>query len=1165
MTINSDIRDQAYRFFLEEAPELLQTIESGILTLRQTRDVAIVHSIMRAAHSLKGGAASVELDAIKAIAHRLETIFKALYSDSLELNSGLEGQLLQAFDCLRVPLMDQLIDGSFDAEQALATAEPIFSKLEEQYQSAIAETENFLPSSSDFGINMATSIFDIDVGQGLERLTTVLANPQTYEVAGELRAQVEVFLGFAELLSLPGFARIAQTTIQALEVNSDRALEILEVALHDFQAGRAAVLAGDDSEGGSPSTVLLALAEPDQEPTPDLTLDRDRNQEIQIEAIETTAIEIITPADMAMLLEQLGDSPEAMLAFSELSLIQDEMEAVEDEMEAVEDEIATDLAISDLAISGLSISDLASSQLEDIFGGLGTSLDVTIEQPLAIATADGFQQTDFSSDTVSNIDYELESDTVSNVDYELEQESQLSLDALSVDISNELEQELESSVDRLSVDPSNELKQDSELSVDALQVTAYSDSNHIETAPTASKTPNRRSPSAKSTRRSAAPKLTLRVDAERLSRINNLLGELTINRNGLSLQNNQLRSAIRELLHRFERVQSTVQQLRATSDQLLVSPERHGAGISLVSNGQRSGNQPIESIMRQTDFDSLEMDNYTAIYSYTQTLLEEMVQLEEAVEDMSLFNRQSDQMLGQHRKMLSQMQDELMWARMIPLDEMLSRFPRILRDLSNTYQKPVNLTLSGTDLLMDKAVLDRLSNPLLHLLRNAFDHGIEPATVRYAQGKPEDGQIEIRASYAGRQVVIEVRDDGRGIDLNLIRRRVVELGWLSVEEVNAIADAQLYEFIFEPGFSTASQVSDLSGRGVGLDVVRDQLRSLKGKVTVQSIPGEGATFILTLPLTLTIVNLLVCFVGSTPIALRSDGITEIMIPKPEQLRQVGSQRILKWQGQDVPAYRLSDVLTYACVIPEIPPSQVLAVVPSPADWETPILILKRKQHTVALQVERLVTDQESVVKPFGTAIAPPSYAYGCTVLGDGRLIPVIDGLAFLDTLMDCGLAATPTSNATNAFLTDSVQEAIAGSPVTPNIRISEATTILVVDDAVTSRRMLTLSLERAGYRVLQARDGQEALEQLQQSQSIKLVVCDIEMPTMNGFEFLTQRRQNPDLAPIPTVMLTSRSNDKHRWLAMQLGATDYFTKPYLEQEFLHAIAQHLNAQTQPNT
>ena len=261
MSISPEIRDQAYQFFIEEAPELLQVLESGLLTLRQERSTAKVHDLMRAAHSLKGGAASVDLHAIKTIAHRLEDILKAFYSDDVVIDSTLESLLLRAYDCLRLPLMEQITTGYSDPEFSLDMALPIFEQLEAQLGAAMAQTENFIPSSSDLGIDMVLSIFDVDVGQGLERLTAVLANPQDYEVAGELRAQAEVFEGFAELLDLPGFGATAQATLKALDTQPDEAVLITQLALIDFQTARDAVLAGERGQVGGPSVKLVNLGE----------------------------------------------------------------------------------------------------------------------------------------------------------------------------------------------------------------------------------------------------------------------------------------------------------------------------------------------------------------------------------------------------------------------------------------------------------------------------------------------------------------------------------------------------------------------------------------------------------------------------------------------------------------------------------------------------------------------------------------------------------------------------------------------------------------------------------------------------------------------------------------------------------------------------------------
>jgi chemotaxis family two-component system sensor histidine kinase/response regulator PixL len=1037
MATNPDIRDQAYQFFLEEAPELLQTIETGLLALGQRRDTAEVHQIMRAAHSLKGGAASVGLDPIKGIAHRLETLFKALYSDHLTVDSDLESQLLKAFDCLRFPLTQQLTEGRFDGDQALAQAEPVLQALETRLAHAIAETQNFIPSSSELGVDMATAIFDIDVQQGLERLEQVLAHPTQYAVAGELRAQAEIFLGFAELLDLEGFAQIAQTALQALEVNPNQALDITRLALEDFRQGREAVLTQGSTSGGSPSAGLQALALGAE------TVDAEADGGNDLTATWGESVEPLAEGGDG------GDQP----------------------------------SITEVLGSGWQ-ADLPSEA--DALGWL---------PPRAMEEVDA--------------------------------ETTTSLDSFFADLSPTQTDWLEAGADWPTQPPNGPEHGDATPAIVPEPAPEPVPPVDISLAAAAVPLPTG---------------LTVRVDTQRLARLDNQLGELTINRNGLALQTSQIRLGLKELTSRFERVRATVEQLQAVSDQILIAPERQRQPVAAGSLPTPS--EPAEG------FDSLEMDTYTALYSYTQTLIEDMVQLEEAAADIALFNRQSDLLLGQHRKMLSQVQDDLMYARMVPLQQVLNRLPRVLRDLSNTYGKPADLTLEGSDLLVDKAVLEKLYDPLLHLLRNGFDHGLEPAEERTRQGKSATGQITIRAYYRGRQVVIEVSDDGRGLDIQRVRQRLIALEWLSPAEAESASPETLSHYLFQPGFSTAAQVSDLSGRGVGLDVVQEQLRQLKGTVTVQSVPGQGTRFTLALPMTLSIVNLLICFVGSTPIAFRSDSINEILVPRAEQLETHQGQDHLRWQEQSVPLYRLGDLLAYRCLLPERPLSQVLAAVPSPSDWEAPVLILKRNGQVFAIQVDRLVTEQESVIKPFGLALTPPPYAYGCTILGDGSLVPVIDGYAFLDHLLS---QAATTSQGTP------LEEAVAATNSPPSRpTLYQATTLLVVDDAITSRRTLALSLERAGYRVLQARDGQEALEQLAQNPAVRLVVCDIEMPNMNGFEFLTARRQDPALAQIPTLMLTSRSNDKHRWLAMQLGANDYFSKPYLEQEFLSAIATHLH-------
>ncbi|MGQ4646362.1 response regulator [Lyngbya aestuarii] len=1136
MAVNPDIRDQAYKFFSEEAPELLQVLETGLLTLREERSNRKVHDLMRTSHSIKGGAAGVGLEAIATLAHRLETIFKALYNEALEIDNDLESQLLQAYDCLRLPLTEQITTGQFDPEQAISSAEPVFAQIEEQLGDALTQAEYYdVPSSAELGVDMTLSIFEVDVPEGLEHLTKVLASPEEYQVAEELRGQAEMFAELAEILSKPGLGAIAEAVLAALNTNPQQELTITQLALVDFQVYREALLAGNESQAGTPSAGLLALAE-------EQAFEFSTEQEHWGQNFSEDLFAQVNQQENSLLEEQQFQFPipenphleQETLAFSAESpedIFASMSSAEQVDTEETNFPLIIDGEFADEEIFTTQEVEKELSSLEDIFSGAVSNAETEAAQNSSLfqitSALKGLQQGDWaiveSTDTSETSTSEIQS--VENLE------------------------------------PASFFQ---EISPSAPQLLP------------STKRPQEVSTTTEQQEAAFTPKVSVRVDSDRLERMNNLVGEAAINRSGLFLENRQLQGSVRELLSRFTAVEQVVDQLRKVSDQTLV-PELSRTYGTLPTSVSQMG----EIATSQADFDSLEMDNYGALHTLLQRFVEDMVQLKESVDDIALFAKQSDRNLEQLRKMLTHLQDELMWARMLPLGEVLNRFPRILRDLSSIYHKRVGLKLSGKGVLVDKAVLEKIYDPLLHLLRNAFDHGIEFPNIRLQQGKPEQGQIEIKAYHQGGQTIIEVKDDGQGVNLERISRRVLDLGWLTAEQLASVPEHRLLDLIFEPGFSTAEQVSELSGRGVGLDVVRSQLRTLKGNITVTSKPGVGTTFTLHLPLTLTSAKLLVGLVESTTIALPSDSLEEIVVPKADQIKKTGAQRFLRWRGQIVPIYRLAELLEYACPVPENPLSRALGAESSPSDLIPPLLILERGQQVFALEIDHLVTEQKLVIKPFGAAIAPPPYTYGCTILGDGSLIPVIDGAALLDRLLTKDSTAITTTTESEPELyfnlgSDSATiannnwpiskvtalstTAVGGSLIdrdsifrTINVAKRAPTKVLIVDDAVSLRRTLALSLERAGYRVLQAGDGWEALKQLQHSSDVKLVICDIEMPNMNGFDFMNHRRRDPKLQQIPVVMLTSRSNDKHRRLAMHLGATDYFTKPYIEQGFLKAI------------
>ena len=1121
MPLNPDIRDQAYQFFIEEALELLQVIEQGLVNLHQDHSTPKVHELMRAAHSIKGGAASVELDAIELLAHRLEDFFKALYSDKVELDEELESLLLEGYDCLSHPLTQQIEEGGFDREAALLAAEPIFAALEVRLKDALQNSDSYIPSSNDLGVDIVASIFEIDVAQAIEHLKEVVANPNNYNSAAELQSKLDMLGGFAELFNLSGFSDIVETARLALAASPGRVSEIINAVVADCSTARERILAGDRISGGEVSFRLQKLAQSETLDTSNNLFDTnyqlkesDRlwSNVPESEPLVEDIFSTVTPDDLEP--DRTSEDPtleESDLLWSNLpeseSLVEDIFSTVTpDDLEPDRTSEDPTLEESDLLWSNLPESE---SLVEDIFEDLPDD-DSRIDEIARFLEI-------FSDESLTNDRSKDEPEAATDLDRI----------APELETSNSLVEPAETTV-------ANRTIEDIFEDLPPTDLPAFFSSLAQTTSQSRPQTTKRKQ---------TARKLFVRVDLERLTKMNNVMEELTINRNSLALQNQQLQENVSQLERKFLRFDRITQKVRTLSDLMLIEQRLDTLNSSQNVNQDRHSNEALKIL------DSLEMDRYNALSSSLQEILEEIIQLEESVNDISIFARQSDRTISDQRQMLDRMRGELMWVRMLPLEQILQRFPRTLRDMSNKYHKPVELKLTGTDVLVDRAVLEKLSDPLLHLLRNAFDHGIEEPEVRRQQGKPDKGSIEIEAYYQANQTVIEVRDDGRGLDTAQLARIGVERGLIS--EQQAQRDPQkLFELIFEPGFSTASKVNEISGRGVGMDIVRSQIASLKGTVSVASTLGKGSLFTLRLPLTLTIAKLLVCSLGATTFAIASDSIEEIIVPTTEQIKLTHQQKLLSFNDRLIPIYPLKELLQYNCAIPDADSHCHFKTVKPPEDWLAPLLLLRRGQQLFALEVVSLLNEQELVIKPYGKAIAAPAYSYGCTILGDGSLIPVFDGLAAIDTFI--GKSAAKTKKIKK--FAQLAKASLAG-----NSDLATAyQTIMIVDDSTALRRTMALTLEKQGYRVIQRKDGKDALDGFKQNPDLDLIICDLEMPVMNGLEFLGMRRRDSTLAQIPTLMLTSRGGLQHRSLAMQLGADGYFIKPYDESELVAKVKKILS-------
>ncbi|MBE9013567.1 response regulator, partial [Pseudanabaenaceae cyanobacterium LEGE 13415] len=437
----------------------------------------------------------------------------------------------------------------------------------------------------------------------------------------------------------------------------------------------------------------------------------------------------------------------------------------------------------------------------------------------------------------------------------------------------------------------------------------------------------------------------------------------------------------------------------------------------------------------------------------------------------------------------------------------------------------------------------RLFDPLVHLVRNAFDHGIELPEVRRAAGKPAEATIEVRAYHRGNQTYIEVCDDGGGINVDRVRAKAISQKLISEDTAAVLPKERLYEFLFSPGFSTAAEVSELSGRGVGLDAVMAQIRSLKGSVSITSEVGKETSFILRFPLTLTIAELLVFSVDSHQMAIPVDSLIAIVTAQLEEFEQDEDQVVYRWQNQAIPVYSKDSLSQHYPLMKRNRVSR--SGVPMPQDGTIPLLLIAGETQMIALPIDQILQQQESVIKPFGALISPPPYLYGCTILGDGSLVPVMDGQALVQHHQG-GYETTWNWEETKPLSMPAVEE-------------RAAETILVVDDSMTARQALAATLSKAGYEVIHAQNGKEALLHIQQSNAqIRAIFCDVEMPKMNGFEFLSQYRRELGEAALPVIMLTSRNSQKHRQIASALGAAAYLTKPYQETVLISTLREAMS-------
>ncbi len=614
----------------------------------------------------------------------------------------------------------------------------------------------------------------------------------------------------------------------------------------------------------------------------------------------------------------------------------------------------------------------------------------------------------------------------------------------------------------------------------------------------------------------------VRIPLPRLNELVRLMTELIVNRATFEQHHSGLIEQVDELKLSTER-------LRRVTQKLETNYEARALGGNPLARSARGGE--ADGASSQYGFDELEFDRYTDFHLLTR-------ELAETVSDIATIGARVAETIGDFDSDLTRLgrvtrdiQDKVMEFRMVPLMTIASRLERAVRITAEACGKQVVFDVEGAEVAIDKQLLQEMSDPLMHLLRNAVDHGIEPPGVRESAGKPREGRIVVRAYHEGTDVILEVQDDGRGLDLERIRRTVVERGYVSEAEAATLGADALTSYVFEPGFSTATRVTEISGRGVGLDIVKAKVVRLNGRIAITSRPGAGAIVIVRVPMTLAITRILLFRAGNDVLGLPLGAVTQIVRPAAGAIVPLSLDRVVTIGGTTYPVRDLSDLLG-------------LPRPPEPPAAQRPLLVANLAGRYVALEIDEVLGSRDAVVKTLGTHLRRVPGVWGATLLGDGTVVLILNPADLT------AAAEKPRPRRVAPRAAAAVER--------------EPYTILIVDDSLSMRHVLSAAVRRAGWNPVQARDGLEALEAVHRApRPPDLILLDIEMPRMDGYEFLATMRGQKGHASLPIVMLTSRGGEKHREKAQSLGATDYLVKPFHEDTLIETVGRLIQASRHP--
>jgi chemosensory pili system protein ChpA (sensor histidine kinase/response regulator) len=631
------------------------------------------------------------------------------------------------------------------------------------------------------------------------------------------------------------------------------------------------------------------------------------------------------------------------------------------------------------------------------------------------------------------------------------------------------------------------------------------------------------------------PQELIRVRSDLLDALVNFAGEVAIYRSRLEQQIGSYRANLTEL-------DQTVTRLRGQLRQLEIETE-----AQILSRYQREAEEAGEVV-----FDPLELDRFSTLQQLSRALSEsvnDLIALQTNLDDLT---RQSETLLLQQSRVSTELQEGLMRTRMVPFDSVVPFLRRLLRQTGDELGKRAQLRIEGAQGEMDRNLLERMKAPLEHMLRNALAHGIESPEERIALGKPPEGEVKISVGREATEVVIKVSDDGRGMNREAIRAKAIQRGLL--REDAQLSDRDLFAFVLESGFSTAEQVTQIAGRGVGMDVVASEIKQLGGSLGIDSALGRGTTFTVRLPFTLAVTQAVLVRVGEHQFAVPMSAVQGIArIPRAEYAKRMDEGHpVFSYAGEEYSMHDLAQLLS-------------LPVARRDQDAQLPLLLVRAGDQRAAVRIDGVLGSREVVVKPVGPQINSVPGIFGATIMGDGSVVMILDLAPLLRRALSLreqgaverALEAALAEAVPGLAASDEAVEELVPIEAPPMPEPRRRPLVAVVDDSITMRRVTSRVLERNDIEVITAKDGLDAVERFQE-RIPDLILLDIEMPRMDGYELATYVRNDVRLRHIPIIMITSRTGEKHRQRAQEIGVNRYLGKPYQEPELLKNVAELLN-------